>query len=111
MPLLSDEQILRARDIDLLSYLQTHEPSNVRKSRSGEYYMVEHSVPAVNTVLIYIIVKVSELDFPPTVDRFMNGVNAVVDIFVQRLDSFRHNYLPFEFLRLMNAGEIGQLLD
>ena len=42
MPPLSDEQILRARDIDLLSYLQTHEPSNVRKNRSGEYYMVEH---------------------------------------------------------------------
>ena len=42
MPRLSDEQILRARDIDLLSYLQTHEPSNVRKNRSGEYYMVEH---------------------------------------------------------------------
>jgi len=42
MPLLSDEQILRARDIDLLSYLQTHEPGNVRKNHSGEYYMVEH---------------------------------------------------------------------
>jgi len=42
MPRLSDEQILRARDIDLLSYLQIHEPGNVRKNHSGEYYMVEH---------------------------------------------------------------------
>ena len=42
MPRLSDEQILKARSIDLLSYLQTHEPGSVRKTHSGEYYMVEH---------------------------------------------------------------------
>ena len=42
MPHLSDEQILRARNIDLLSYLQNYEPGNIRKNRSGEYYMVEH---------------------------------------------------------------------
>jgi hypothetical protein len=42
MPRLSDEQILRARSIDLLTYLQTYEPGNIRKNRSGEYYMTEH---------------------------------------------------------------------
>jgi len=42
MPRLSDEQILRARSIDLLSYLQAHEPGSVRKNHSGEYYLAEH---------------------------------------------------------------------
>jgi len=44
MPKLSDEQIIQAREIDLLSYLQAYEPSNVRKSegRADQYEMVEH---------------------------------------------------------------------
>jgi hypothetical protein len=44
MPRLSDEQIRQARNIDLLTYLQTYEPGSVRKSRGAadEYYMVEH---------------------------------------------------------------------
>jgi len=42
MPRLSDEQILKARDIDLLTYLQAYEPGSIRKNRAGEYYMVEH---------------------------------------------------------------------
>ena len=44
MPKLSDEQIIQAREIDLLTYLQTYEPTNVRKSegRPDQYEMVEH---------------------------------------------------------------------
>ena len=44
MPRLSDEQIIQAREIDLLSYLHTYEPGSVRKSKGtvDEYYMVEH---------------------------------------------------------------------
>lgn len=44
MPKLSEEQIRQARSVDLLDYLQTHEPNNVRKTRgnTNEYYMVEH---------------------------------------------------------------------
>jgi len=42
VPQLTDEQILQARNIDLLSYLQTYEPWNVRQNHSGEYYMAEH---------------------------------------------------------------------
>ena len=30
------------RNIDLLTYLQTHEPGSVRKNHSGEYYLAEH---------------------------------------------------------------------
>ena len=44
MPRLTEEQIRQARSVDLLDYLQTHEPGNVRKSKSNstEHYMVEH---------------------------------------------------------------------
>ena len=42
MLLLSDEQIEQARSIDLLSYLQRHMPSNLRKIGADEYCLVEH---------------------------------------------------------------------
>ena len=44
MPLLTKEQINRARSVDLLDYLQAFEPGNVRKSKGSvnEYYLVEH---------------------------------------------------------------------
>jgi hypothetical protein len=42
MPRLSDEQIAQARSIDLLDYLQTYEPGNVKKSGANEHCMVEH---------------------------------------------------------------------
>jgi len=42
--MLTEEQINRARSVDLLDYLQTHEPGNVRKTKgsNGEYYYVPH---------------------------------------------------------------------
>ena len=42
MPRLSEEQILQARSVDLLAYLQTHEPGSVRKSGANEYCLKEH---------------------------------------------------------------------
>ena len=44
MPKLTEEQIRQARSIDLLDYLTTHEPNNVRmsKGRTNEYFLVEH---------------------------------------------------------------------
>ena len=47
MPKLTEEQILQARKISLLDYLQIHEPSNVRKSGANEYSMVESTGPPV----------------------------------------------------------------
>jgi len=40
VPKLTEEQISQARSVDLLRYLQIHEPDNVRKSKGsrGEYY-------------------------------------------------------------------------
>ncbi|MCL1882470.1 MAG: DUF3991 and toprim domain-containing protein [Defluviitaleaceae bacterium] len=44
MPRLSEAQIEQARSMDLLDYLQTYEPHNVRKSkgRANQHEMVEH---------------------------------------------------------------------
>jgi len=42
MPGVTDAQIEAARSVDLLSYLQAHEPGSIRKSRTGEYYLAEH---------------------------------------------------------------------
>jgi hypothetical protein len=42
MPGVSREQIDRAKDIDLLAYLLTHEPESIKKSGRGEYTLKEH---------------------------------------------------------------------
>ena len=42
MPLLSKEQILQARSVDLLDYLKTHEPYSIHKSGANEYCLKEH---------------------------------------------------------------------
>jgi len=42
MPGLSEQQILRARGVDLLDYLRTYEPGSVRKSGANEYCLKEH---------------------------------------------------------------------
>ena len=42
MPQIPIEQIEQARSVDLLTYLQTHEPHSIRKSGAGEYCLVEH---------------------------------------------------------------------
>ena len=42
IPLLSEEQILQARSVDVLDYLQTHEPYSIRKSGVGEHCLKEH---------------------------------------------------------------------
>jgi hypothetical protein len=42
MPRLSEEQIKKARSVDLLSYLQTYEPSAIRKCGADTYCLREH---------------------------------------------------------------------
>jgi hypothetical protein len=42
MPWVTDEQIARAREVDLLSYLQASEPQELRRSGPGEYRTVSH---------------------------------------------------------------------
>lgn len=42
MPGVSRSQIERAREIDLLSYLQTYEPDSIRQTSANEYCLAEH---------------------------------------------------------------------
>ena len=42
IPQLTEAQIQTARDIDLLSYLQTHAPHSIRKSGPNEYCLKAH---------------------------------------------------------------------
>ena len=42
MPKIPPKQIEQARSVDLLTYLQTHEPQSIRKSGTGEYCLAEH---------------------------------------------------------------------
>ncbi|MDR1669824.1 MAG: DUF3991 and toprim domain-containing protein [Oscillospiraceae bacterium] len=42
MPWLTEDQIARAREIDLLTYLQSNEPNELLPPRSGEYRTVSH---------------------------------------------------------------------
>jgi hypothetical protein len=43
MPGVTKEQIAKAKEIDLLTYLQRHEPQAIRqKGRADEYYLAEH---------------------------------------------------------------------
>ena len=44
MPAVSDGQIQKAKSVDILSYLRTHEPESLRKSKGGnnEYYLADH---------------------------------------------------------------------
>lgn len=42
MPGVSNEQIAAARSVDLLSYLQSHEPGSIRKSGPDEYCLADH---------------------------------------------------------------------
>jgi len=88
---LSDEQILRARSIDLLTYLQTHEPRSVRKSHSGEYYLAEHDSLKISNGKWYrhstqqggvsaldFLVKVRGVHFVDAVQSLIGG-NALAD--------------------------------
>ena len=44
MPSVNDEQIRRARAVDVLAYLRSHEPQSLQKSNgaNNEYYLAEH---------------------------------------------------------------------
>ena len=42
MATVTDEQITAARSVDLLSYLQTHEPGSIKKAGRNRYCLLEH---------------------------------------------------------------------
>jgi hypothetical protein len=86
MPQIPAEQIEQARSVDLLTYLQTHEPNSIRKSGAGEYCLVEHDSLKISNgrwnwfsrgfggySALDFLVKVRGLDFPDAVLHLTDG--------------------------------------
>ena len=85
MPYINAEDILAARQIDLLSYLQTHEPGELVKLPGNNYCTREHDSLKISngkwhwfsrgiggrTALDYLV-KVKEMSFPDAV-RLLTG--------------------------------------
>ncbi|WP_303860704.1 toprim domain-containing protein [Alkalibaculum bacchi] len=86
MALLSAEQVEQARNVDLLTYLQTHEPYSIRKSGANEYCLVEHDSLKISNgkfnwfsrgfggySALDFLIKVRGLDFPEAVNHLAGG--------------------------------------
>ena len=87
MPKISDEQLEQARNIDLLTYLQTYEPLSVRRSGANEHCLVEHDSFKLsngkwfwhsrgfggNGLLDYLV-KVQGVDFVTAVKSLTDGI-------------------------------------
>ena len=86
MPLLPQKQIEQARGVDLLTYLQTHEPHSIRKSGPDEYCLVEHDSLKISNGrwnwfsrgfggynALDFLIKVRGLDFPDAVNHLTGG--------------------------------------
>ena len=87
IPLLNEEQILQARSVDLLNYLQTHEPYSIRKSGTDEYCLKEHDSFKMSNgkwfwhsrgfggySALDFLVKVRSMDFVDAVQSLTDGV-------------------------------------
>lgn len=86
MPQIPPEQIEQARNVDLLTYLQTHEPYSIRKSGVNEYCLVEHDSLKISNgrwnwfsrgfggySALDFLIKVRGLDFPEAVKHLTGG--------------------------------------
>lgn len=91
MPGVSDEQIAAARSVDLLSYLQAHEPGSIKKDGQGEYCLVEHDSLKISNGKWFwfsrgfggynaldFLIKVRGLDFVLAVSTLTDGRAAPV---------------------------------
>lgn len=86
MPMIPPEQVEAARAVDLLTYLQTHEPRSIRKSGANEYCLVEHDSLKISNGrwnwfsqgfggynALDFLVKVRGIDFPDAVKHLTGG--------------------------------------
>lgn len=53
MPYLSDEEMARAREMDLLTYLQRYEPQNLKSDGPNTYRMIEYDSLVINNGMWY----------------------------------------------------------
>jgi len=88
MPRVSEAQIEQARNVDLLDYLQTHEPFSVKKSGVNEYCLVEHDSFKMSNKMWFwhsrgfggrscldFLIKVRGIDFVTAVQSLTGGVS------------------------------------
>ena len=89
MSSLTDDQIAAARSVDLLSYLQSHEPGAIRKSGPNEYCLREHDSLKIsngkwfwfsrglgsNNALDFLV-QVRDMEFKEAVETLANGRSA-----------------------------------
>ncbi|MCL2047162.1 MAG: DUF3991 and toprim domain-containing protein [Defluviitaleaceae bacterium] len=110
MPSLSDEQIIQARSVDLLDYLQAYEPLNVRKIGS-EHCLVEHDSLKISNgkwnwfsrdigghSALDFLVKVRGMDFVSAVQSLTDGMTAPIHISTKippRINSPPKQHKPF----------------
>ena len=86
MPMIPPEQVEQARSVDLLTYLQTHEPYSIRKNGANEYCLAEHDSLKISNGrwnwfsrgfggynALDFLVKVRGLDFPDAVNHLTGG--------------------------------------
>jgi hypothetical protein len=86
MPQIPPEQIEQARSVDLLNYLQSHDPHSIRKSGAGEYCLVEHDSLKISngrfnwfsrgfggSGALDFLIKVRGLDFQDAVFHLTDG--------------------------------------
>lgn len=89
MPMIPSEQVEQARSVDLLTYLQTHEPHSIRKSGANEYCLAEHDSLKISNGrwnwfsrgfggynALDFLVKVRGIDFPDAVKHLTGGTLA-----------------------------------
>lgn len=93
------EQVALAKSVDILSYLQTHEPGNLKKSGGNEYRLIDHDSLKISngywhwfsrgiggkTALDYLI-HVRELPFVEAVRLLTDGKGA--DVSFQPVKTF-----------------------
>lgn len=93
MAAVTDEQIEKARSVDLLSYLQVNEPGNLRDCRNGEYCLEDHDSLKIsngkwfwfsrdigsNNALDFLI-QVRGMDFTSAVEKLAGGIISAIPI-------------------------------
>lgn len=91
MPGVSKAEIERAREIDLLTYLQTYEPDAIKQTSANEYCLVEHDSLKISNGkwnwfshgiggkdALTFLVKVRDIDFVEAVRTLNEGLAAPV---------------------------------
>ncbi len=122
MPNVTKEQIAKAKEWDLLSYLQVYEPGELKRCGNQEYQTITHSSLKISngkwhwhsrgiggrTALDYLI-KVQGIDFVTAVKTLCGEPGAAV-CSVSSVHDNRNTGKPFPCLKPARAGGLWYLI-